>query len=369
MTQLPFSFSDEHYMRIALNYARRHSGFTAENPSVGCVIVKDDQIIAAAVTAVNGRPHAETLALAQAGRNAKDATVYVTLEPCAHEGQAGSCAKALITAGVKQVIVALKDPFSPVNGKGLSLLEKAGIKVKLGVLEQEAKRVHHAFIQRVKQGLPQLSVKVATSLDGKMALKNGDSQWITNEWSRRYGHLLRARHQAILTGIGTVLADDPTLNCRIHGLEMHSPTRIVVDTHLKISLSAKLVQTAQTFPLWIVTSSADILKQQKLQEMGAKIIHCEVKRNGHINLTYMLRILAVEGVNSVLVEAGPALTTSILHEQHADELFWFRAAKILGDDAKAAIAELDLTMLANAPNYKLSDFQRFGDDIMCKYRL
>ncbi len=342
---------------------------TGENPSVGCVLVKDNNIIAAATTAIGGSPHAETQALAFAGSNAAGATAYVTLEPCAHHGKNGPCADALIAAGIQQVIVAMIDPFVRVAGKGIERLKEAGIDVVVHVLEKEAEEVNRSFFHRVLKQRPWVSLKLATSLDGKIALADGSSQWITSEWSRKRGHLMRARHDAILTGVNTVLADNPQLNCRLNGLVGQSPLRIVVDTYLRTPISSQIVQTSSENQTIIMTSSKDNNKKEKLRHLGVDIVEVPLDKTGRINLTYVLNDLAKRGVSSVMVESGSAVATSMIQSNLVDEVYWFKANKLLGGDAMAAVGALSIKSLSDVESWELIDRQVIESDILSIFRL
>ncbi|HVY11970.1 MAG TPA: bifunctional diaminohydroxyphosphoribosylaminopyrimidine deaminase/5-amino-6-(5-phosphoribosylamino)uracil reductase RibD, partial [Alphaproteobacteria bacterium] len=246
--------SDNHYMAIALELGRRMLGQTAPNPAVGCVIVKDGTIVGHGSTQKTGRPHAETEALQRAGEAARGATAYVSLEPCAHVGRTGSCAEALIKAGIRRVVSTLEDPDARVSGKGFHMLHKAGIEVITGVMEDEAEQVNEGFLKRMRYGRPMFTFKIATSLDGRIATASGESRWFSGEQARAYSHRLRATHDAIVVGTGTARADDPLLTCRLPGLENCSPIRIVVDRKLRLRFESQLVRTAHEVPLWIVTS-------------------------------------------------------------------------------------------------------------------
>src|SRR5215472_17400427 len=243
-------------MRHALALAARGLGRVAPNPAVGCVIVAgNDRIVGRGWTRPGGRPHAETEALAVAGELARGTTAYVTLEPCAHQGQTPPCADALVRAGVKRVVVALGDPDSRVNGAGLKRLREAGIVVETGVLEAEAERLNEGFLRRVRESRPLVTLKIAQSVDGRIGLASGESKWITGESARAHGHFLRAQHDAILIGIETALVDDPLLTVRIAGLENRSPLRVVVDTHGRLQAKSKLAQTSGATPTILFTTS------------------------------------------------------------------------------------------------------------------
>lgn len=320
-------------MRYALQLAARGLGRTFPNPAVGCILVKDGQVIGAGRTADGGRPHAETAALTQAGALAQNATAYVTLEPCAHYGKTPPCAEALIQAGISRVVIACSDPDPRVNGKGASLLRHANIEVTYGVCEQEALALNAGFFSRIQKNLPLVSLKVATSLDGMVAAANGQSQWITGKEAREYGHLLRSRYDAILTGIGTVLKDDPALTCRLPGLEEVSPVRIILDSNLQLPLDSQLVKTAQQVPVWVFTLQTQSQKHQELEAVGVRVFAAQANAHGKICLDSALRVLASEGITRVLCEAGAALNGAMLESGHISKLYWFRAPIILGGKA------------------------------------
>lgn len=335
--------NDHAFLQHALRLAQRHLGRTWPNPSVGCVLVGDGQVLATSVTAETGRPHAETQALALAGEKARGATAYVTLEPCAHHGQTPPCAEALIAAGVARVVVAAIDRDPRVAGKGIAMLRAAGVEVSEQLLP-EAARLYRGFFRRVQHGMPEVTLKLATSLDGRMSDHTGASQWITGEQARAHGHGLRARADAVLTGIGTVLADDPAFTARLPGVEHARLARVVADRHLRIPLESQLVRTASMQSSWIITTTEGIEQAAShatdLRERGVKIIALDGELSPHT----MLLALGKEGITRLLVEAGPALSTSFLSAQMVDTLYWYRAPMLLGNAGKPAIAALDSTL-------------------------
>jgi diaminohydroxyphosphoribosylaminopyrimidine deaminase/5-amino-6-(5-phosphoribosylamino)uracil reductase len=245
--------SDEAHMRAALQIAARGLGNTWPNPSVGCVLVKEGVVIARGWTQPGGRPHAEAEALARAGEAARGATAYVTLEPCSHHGRTPPCCEALIRAGVSRVVVALRDPDSRVDGRGLARLRAAGITVEEGLMGAEAAALTAGFIRRVTRGLPIVTLKLASTLDGRIATASGESRWITGEGARRAVHALRARHDAVMIGSGTAIADDPELNCRIPGMDPVPMLRVVADARLRLPLASKLIAGAAVLPTWVLT--------------------------------------------------------------------------------------------------------------------
>ena len=328
-------YQDEHWMRVALSYAARVAGQTMPNPAVGCAIVKDAALLAAAHTALSGRPHAEAQALQIAGDAAQGATVYVTLEPCAHIGKTGACARALIEAGVARVVVAVGDPDPRVNGQGVQMLRDAGMAVDVGVCASEAAHQHRGFFKRMRSCLPWVSVKLATSLDGCIANAQGESQWITSEAARAHGHLLRAMHDVILTGSGTVAADNPSLTCRLDGMIAASPVRVVMDSSLLIKEDSALVMSAHNIPVWIITGAEyDREKLARLKDLGVQVHHLATEKP---QCEEALQWLAAQGVTSVLVEAGAVLSTAMLASGCVDEVFWYRAPMVLGVGAQPAL--------------------------------
>lgn len=318
------SQNDIHYMRYALSLARRGLGRTAPNPTVGCAIVKRDSVIGTGHTADGGRPHAETIALDMAGPQSHGATAYVTLEPCSHHGRTPPCAQALIDAGIKRVVIACQDLNPQVSGNGVKMLKNAGIEVVENILCEEAEYLNAGFFLSVSKKRPFVTLKTAMTIDGKVALHDGSSQWITNSLSRSKAHQLRSKHDAVLCGIGTVNADDPMLNVRVDGL-VHKAVRIVLDTRLSINVGSKLVQSAHDEPLWIMHDTDEQSKKDALEQSGVKLFHCNTK-----DLKAILQILAENGLTRILVEGGANIHSSFLKSGLFDELAIFRAAKIFG---------------------------------------
>ncbi len=359
---------DRAHMSAALGLARRNLGRTWPNPSVGCVIVRDGQVVGRGFTQPGGRPHAETEALAQAGEMARGATAYVTLEPCAHHGQTPPCAEALVAAGIKRCVIATGDPDPRVHGGGIAILEKAGIEIALGVLEPEALEVNAGFFTRIKHGRPLVTLKLATSLDGRIATLSGESKWITGPEARAAGHQLRAGHDAIMVGSGTVLADDPDLTCRLPGLEDRSPVRIVLDTRLRISPTARVLTNQERYPTWIVTRAGHpgaVLDQ--LARPGTALTDPFPVDSGSLDLGTVLKELGDRGLTRVLVEGGAALATSLLKADLVDRLAWFQAPFVIGNDGMAAIGELGRSALDRISRFKLLSRQEVGADSFALY--
>jgi diaminohydroxyphosphoribosylaminopyrimidine deaminase/5-amino-6-(5-phosphoribosylamino)uracil reductase len=326
-------------MRHAFVLARRALGQVAPNPAVGCVIVsREGRVVGRGWTAPGGRPHAEAVALAKAGEAARGATAYVTLEPCAHHGQTPPCAEALIRAGVARVVAAIEDPDPRVRGKGFNILRASGVEVTTGVLKREAADLNAGFFLRIQDDRPLVTLKLARSRDGMTVPPAGASRWITGEEARRLGHLLRAQHDAILVGIGTVLADDPELTCRLPGLHDRSPVRVVIDTQLRLPPSSRLVQTAERVPTLVFSAAegGDALRQRGVEVL--RVIHDE---GGRPSLRAILGVLAGRGCTRLLVEGGATVISSFLSEGYADRLEIFTAPITLGEAAGGQSEGLD----------------------------
>lgn len=344
-------------MQHALSLAERALGRVAPNPAVGCVIVSaDGHLIGRGRTQAGGRPHAETVALAQAGEAARGATVYVTLEPCAHFGRTPPCADALIAAGIARVVAAVEDPDPRVKGQGFAKLRAAGIEVIVGMLEKEAAALNAGFFLRVTQNRPLVTLKIAQSKDGKTIRKTG-GKWITGEEARRFGHLLRAKHDAILVGIGTALADDPELTCRLPGLEARSPQRIVLDTELRLPTRSKLAATARQVPVLVMTAAqgGDALRAQ-----GVEIEAVAKTESGGLDLAAVLRELAQRGITRLLVEGGATVAAALLEADLVDRLELFTGPLELGDNGEGEIEGL----AAVHAKARLVEAGMLGDDLL-----
>lgn len=346
-------------MRLALSLGRRGLGQVWPNPAVGCVIVKDRRIVGRGTTASGGRPHAEVVALAQAGPAAKGATAYVTLEPCAHTGQTPPCAQALIEAQIARVVIGCGDPDPRVNGGGIALLQGAGIAVTIGVREAEARADHAGFLNRVTRDRPFLTLKLATTLDGRIATRTGESKWITGPEARHVVHALRARHDAVLVGAGTVRADDPQLTVRGMGA-VRQPVRIVVSRDLSLPLTAGLFQTTGDAPVWLCHGpTAD---PTEFEAKGAVSVTSATDDTG-LNLRAVMSGLARKGITRVFSEGGGALAASLLTAGLVDRLELFQAGKIIGADGLAATGPLALSALTEAPQMICVGQQQIGPDI------
>ncbi|WP_431280644.1 bifunctional diaminohydroxyphosphoribosylaminopyrimidine deaminase/5-amino-6-(5-phosphoribosylamino)uracil reductase RibD [Humitalea sp. 24SJ18S-53] len=346
------------HMRAALSLAARGLGNVWPNPSVGCVIVRDGQVVGRGWTAPGGRPHAETEALKRAGFLARGATAYVTLEPCCHWGRTPPCTDALIAAGVSRVVVALRDPDPRVDGEGLSRLRNAGVVVEEGLLADEAASLNAGFIKRQATGLPLVTLKLASTMDGKIATASGESQWITGPAARRMAHALRGRHDAVLVGSGTVMADDPALDCRLAGFAGVPTVRVVADARARTPATARLF-TADD-PVWIATApGADTAA---LAARGAEILTVETAEGPGLDAAALLRALGKRGITRVLAEGGGMLAASLLRAGLVDRIAWFHAPRVIGADGLPAIAALGLPGLAAAPMFHRVARVPVGDD-------
>jgi diaminohydroxyphosphoribosylaminopyrimidine deaminase / 5-amino-6-(5-phosphoribosylamino)uracil reductase len=356
--------TDARYMALALQLGRRGMGRVWPNPAVGCVIVGHGRIVGRGWTQDGGRPHAETVALAQAGEDARGATVYVTLEPCAHHGKTPPCAEALIAAGVARVVIAVGDPDARVAGRGIAMLEQAGIVVETGLLADQARADHAGFLSRITAGRPFVTLKLAGTLDGRIATASGESQWITGPEARRAVHMMRARHDAVLVGAGTLRADDPALSVRGLGIT-RQPVRVVVSRAVKLPLTSQLAQTARQSPVWICHGvDADVADWLAL---GAVSLPCAV-RAGQVEPEAMMQALASAGITRLFCEGGGMLAASLLGAGLVDDLVVMTAGCAIGAEGTPALAAMGIGRLADAPRFVLQDLARLGDDVMAHWR-
>lgn len=349
-------------MRAALALARRGLGQTWPNPTVGCVILRDGIVVGRGRTAPGGRPHAETEALAMAGDRARGATAYVTLEPCAHHGETPPCAQALIDAGLARVVVAASDPDPRVDGGGIAMLRAAGIRVDLGVCRQEAEEINAGFLCRLHKGRPMLTLKLATSLDGRIALASGESRWITGPQSRHAVHLARAQHDAIMVGSGTAKADDPMLDVRGMGPLPRPPVRIVTDTKLATPEHHRLITTAQDIPTWLVhTPHAPPARRAALNDAGATCIDIPGP-SARLDLTEAMAALAARGLTRIFCEGGGILAASLLAADLVDRVMLFTAGKAIGATGIPALGALEFASLADTGRFQLCQTRASGAD-------
>ena len=355
-------------MRAALALARRGLGNAWPNPAVGCVLVKDGRVIGRGWTQPGGRPHAETEALRRAGDAARGATAYVTLEPCSHHGRTPPCCEALAGAGITRVVMAMRDPDPRVNGRGLAMLRGAGFVVEEGLLEGEARALNAGFFRRIQAGMPVVTLKLASTLDGRIATATGESRWITGEAARREVHALRARHDAILVGSGTVLADDPDLTCRLPGMERAPMLRVVADARLRTPPSARLVQSARVAPVLIMTAPGHPpAAQAPFIAAGADIITAPAHAGGGLDLPSLLRALGRRGVTRVLAEGGAGLAAALLRQGLVDRLVWFHAPAVMGGDGHPALEGLRLAALSAMPRFRRVAQRALGDDMLSEF--
>lgn len=335
---------DLDFMGAALSLARRGLGNTFPNPSVGCLLVKDGLIVGRGWTQPGGRPHAEAMALANAGAAAQGSTAYVTLEPCAHQGETPPCASALVKAGVARVVAAITDPDPRVSGKGLKILKNAGVEVTEGVCESDAWQANLGFFLTRTENRPLFTLKLATDADGNIPGPDasGDDKWITSPAARSRGHLLRANHDGVLLGIGTALSDDPSYTCRLAGLEGHSPVRVLLDSQLRLPLDANVLKTLDVSPLWVVCGK-DADGEEALTALGVTVIRAPSPQP---ELKWLAGELALRGLTRVLIESGPTLVNAFLGAGLVDELAWFRSPRRLGAKSVPAFDENLLEILA-----------------------
>jgi diaminohydroxyphosphoribosylaminopyrimidine deaminase/5-amino-6-(5-phosphoribosylamino)uracil reductase len=352
-------------MRAALALARRSLGRTWPNPAVGCVLIKDGKVVGRGRTRDGGRPHAEVDALAQAGEAARGATAYVTLEPCSHFGKSPPCADALIKAGVTKVVSAMEDPNPEVHGRGHARLREAGIAVEVGDSAQEAAEINAGFLMRIHDGRPLFHLKIATSLDGHIATASGESKWITGEAARADGHRLRAIHDAVLVGIGTVAADDPDLTSRLPGLAAYSPVRIVLDSKARLAPASKLASTAHQTPVWLLCSrAAPAAARSALHERGVEVIEVAADPGGRVDIAAAARELGHRGLTRVLIEGGGEIAAAFLKANLVDRLSLYHGGRALGADSRSAVGPLGLAKLDFAPRFSLISSRVVGGDAL-----
>jgi diaminohydroxyphosphoribosylaminopyrimidine deaminase/5-amino-6-(5-phosphoribosylamino)uracil reductase len=354
---MTFSAADHAWMAHALRLARRGAYTTRPNPMVGCVLVREGVLVGAGWHQHKGGPHAEVIALAQAGAAARGATAYVTLEPCAHYGSTPPCADALIAAGVARVVAAMRDPFPQVDGAGFARLQAAGIQVEYGLLEAQARALNAGFLSRIERGRPWLRLKLAMSLDGRTALASGESKWITGEAARADVQRWRARSGALLTGAGTVLADDPHLTVRLDdGSAFVPPLRVVLDSHLR-SLSRSRVRDEAAPTLYLHAPGVQPPSHLTLTHAAVPQV------DGRLDLDAVLRLLAARGINEVQVEAGATLAGALLTAGLVDELLVYVAPVLLGAQARALVDGLPVATMAERFHLQLVECLALGQDL------
>jgi diaminohydroxyphosphoribosylaminopyrimidine deaminase / 5-amino-6-(5-phosphoribosylamino)uracil reductase len=368
VTAARFTDRDRSAMTRALELAARGLNTTDPNPRVGCVIVHGDRTVGEGWHERAGEPHAEIMALRAAGQQSADATAYVTLEPCSHFGRTPPCADALIQARVARVVFALEDPNPRVRGQGAERLRQAGVDVRGGLMQREASELNTGFIKRMSEGRPWVRVKLAMSLDGRTALASGASRWITGEAAREDVQLWRARSSALLTGVATVLADDPRLDVRLRTGSSRQPLRVVLDSRLRTPTGARLF--ASVGAVWIFTASADSARRAALEARGAHIEQIDVAQDdaGRLDLRRVLARLAQTEVNELHVEAGATLAGQLIREGLADELLVYVAPVLLGPQARPLLELPLLTDLEGAPRFEVIETQSIGTDLRLRLR-
>ncbi len=354
--------TDERYMRAALRLARRAAGRTSPNPMVGAVAVRGGRVVGRGYHARAGGDHAEVAALRQAGDAARGATLYVNLEPCSHFGRTPPCVKAVIDAGVKRVVAGMVDPNPVVAGRGVSALREAGVGVEVRVREEECRRLNEAFVKHVTQGLPFVTLKLAASLDGRIATATGDSKWVTGPAARKFVHRLRNEADAVLVGSGTVLADDPQLTCRLPG--GRDPWRIVLDRRLRTPVTARLVHQQQPEKTVLVAGDGvPAARRKRLEDLGVQVWTFPA-RQGRVSLRRVLRKLARLDVLSVMVEGGAVTASRVIGEKAADKVLCFYAPKFIGAEGLPMMGELGITRMRQCPHLAGPAVRRFGEDIL-----
>jgi diaminohydroxyphosphoribosylaminopyrimidine deaminase / 5-amino-6-(5-phosphoribosylamino)uracil reductase len=346
--------SDHRFMALALALAERGLGNVWPNPAVGCVLVKDGRVVGRGWTQPGGRPHAESEAIDRAGSAARGSTAYVTLEPCAHHGRTPPCVDLMLSAGIARAVVAAVDPDPRVDGKGIERLRQAGMVVDVGCMEAEACRLNSGFFLRMQHRRPFIALKLATSADGRIATATGDSQWITGPAARAEGHRLRLRHDAILVGSGTALADDPMLTCRLPGLQHRSPVRVVLDRRLRLPPDGRLARSAAEQPVWLFTSAGEGSEARSLRSKGVTFFST-AGQDSTMALQHALATLAEQGITRVLVEGGATLATAFLRAGMVDLLYQFAAPMLIGADGYPATHSLAATRLADIPRWRRVD--------------
>ena len=357
---------DRRFMALALALAGRGLGSVWPNPAVGCVLVQGGHIVGRGWTQPGGRPHAETEALARAGDSAQGATCYVTLEPCAHQGETGPCSQALVEAGIARAVVALEDPDPRVAGRGIAMLEEAGVEVARGCMEDEARALNAGFLSRVEKGRPHVTLKLASTLDGRIGTRSGDSRWITGPSARARGHLLRAQNDAAMVGAASALADDPALTCRLPGLDDQSPVRVVIDGSARLPTTHALIAGAGDRPTWIVSTQelGEDGRHAAWREAGVEVIEVAAEADGRPALSATLEALAGRGLTRVLVEGGGRLAAALLGAGLVDRIEWFRAPGAIGGDGVPALAALGVERADDMPRFHRVSSASLGEDML-----
>ncbi len=360
------SEKDEYYMNLALSLAAKGTGFTSPNPLVGCVIVKNNRVISSAFHKKAGSLHAERLAIMKAGKNAKGADLYVNLEPCAHYGKTPPCTDIIISAGIKRVIIAMKDPNPLVKGKGIRKLQTVNCKLKTGILKEKAEELNKIFIKNMKEKMPYVLVKAGMSLDGKIALKNGKSKWITSPASRKHAQGLRKQMDAVLVGINTVLKDNPSLSCRAGGQKRIK--KVILDTKGRVPLRADIFRNTPAEDVYIFTRSMSGKKIKALRKKGVNIILSKAGEK-NINEKFALNALFEKGIMSVLVEGGSCAATSFIKKKLADEMNLYIAPKIIGGGGLGFFGKMGYTNIKKVLSLKNTEVSGISGDILVEGKI
>lgn len=339
-------------MNAALTLARRGLGRVWPNPAVGCILVSaGGEVLGRGWTQPSGRPHAETEALRRAGDAARGATAYVTLEPCSHRGNTGPCADALVAAGIARAVIAVEDPDPRVSGRGIERLKSAGIDTRVGVCRHDAERLNAGFLKCVTAGRPLVTLKIASTLDGRIATHARESKWITGPLARAWGHAFRASHDAIVTSATTVRDDDPELTCRLPGMEGVSPVRVALDSRLSMPLTSRIVATASQVPTWVVTTEgAERDRREAFTDCGVEIIEVDADDGGRADALGAMKALGERGITRVLVEGGSTIAATMFRAHLVDRIVWFRAPDVMGGDGlpvAQAFGVDELSMMAS----------------------
>ncbi len=362
MSGASWSDSDKRYLRMACRLARKAAGRTSPNPIVGAVLVRGGRIVGVGFHRFAGGDHAEIVALKHAGAQARGATLYITLEPCSHYGRTPPCTRALIRAGIKEVVCGTRDPNPLIAGQGFRQLRRAGIKVRIGVLENDCRALIESFAKFITRRLPFVTLKLAATLDGKIAAASGDARWISGEDSRRRVHRMRNEVDAVIVGVETVKADDPQLTCRIP--RGRNPWRIVVDSRLSIPLSARVLRQADPAKTIVATGTqVSAVKMRAIEALGAQVWPLPLKR-GKVAWRPLLRKLAASGIVSVMIEGGAVVAASAVKERIIDKIIFFYAPKIVGADGRAMIEQLGIKRVKQSIPVKNLHVVNSGDDLM-----
>ena len=379
---MPYRQQDIEYMQRAIALAKKGAGFVNPNPMVGCVVVKDNEIIAEGYHEYYGGLHAERNALTHTTADCKDATLYVTLEPCCHHGKTPPCTDIIIEKGIKKVVVGLLDPNPLVSGKGISILQNAGIEVVTGVEVDKIKELNKVFLKYIKTKRPYVILKTAMTLDGKIASYTGDSKWITNDKSRQLVHKLRSEMMGIVAGIGTVKADNPMLNCRLEGQQttdnrqqsVRQPIRIIVDTKASISLDSNIVKTANEYRTILAVGQQSTVNSQQskineLESFNVEILQCEEK-DGRVDINDLMIKLGEKGIDSLLLEGGSCLNAAFLEAGCVDEVYAFIAPKIIGGEhSKSPIGGKGIELMKDAITFDKVEIEQIENDILIKCKI